>query len=228
MDYNYQETVLKYINGNKYLTSFFHYYITHCNSQCIPYHNMKHSFQMMYHMINLYERQSENNIEISEYELLVLLTSALYHDFNHSSGIYTDDINIDNAIISYKQASNYVFTIYSNDKELQSQLNKDVCTCIISTEYPNTIDIHTKLGDIITEFDILSQVSPDVLTHTLCGLKHELRSKSWKDAISNYIEFISPLLNSMKLKYSNDYWKKYSDHFFNILTLTIKTLDING
>lgn len=216
MELDYQQTVLKYINGNKELAALFKYYITHCTSLCLPYHNMKHTFTMMYHIIQIFEHQKEYDINLSTLDLLVLLISALYHDYNHSGGLYSDDINISNAIAGFKNAINSVFTEYNNP-----MYDEYIIPCIRATQYPYIIEDKTLCQKIIRECDIISQISPDILTHVICGLKEENRTtKKWKDALLAYVEFIVPMLEDLQLQYCKDYWKTNSDFFFNIIKLT--------
>lgn len=223
---NYQLKVLIYLKSNIYLKEFYKYYMDHCTSQCLPYHNMKHTFLMMYHIIEMFENQEKyTDITLNNYDLLVLLVSALYHDYNHSGGLYTDKVNVDIALSGYYRATATVFNKVQAELELKKSLDQNVIECIIATQYPyiEELDINN-YQQIIRELDIISQISPDLLTHVLCGLKYEKHCLNWKDAISNYVEFIQPHLDNLKIQYCAQYWKQTSESFLATIKELLTTL----
>ena len=85
------------INSNSNLKNFYNWYINHCVSMTLPYHNIRHTFGVMYHIISIYEYSHTNSdcgFVLEDKDLYILLTSALFHDYNHSGGRFNDDINV--------------------------------------------------------------------------------------------------------------------------------------
>ena len=66
----------------------------------LPYHNIRHTLGVMYHIISIYEYSHTNSdcgFVLEDEDLYILLTSALFHDYNHSGGRFNDDANVYNA-----------------------------------------------------------------------------------------------------------------------------------
>lgn len=226
-----QNKVLSYINANTILQQIFKKYLLFCNSISLPYHNIQHTFIMMEHIINMYENQSKyHDIEIQDSDLLILLTSAIFHDINHSGGICSDKENVKTA---YTLAETLLYNIFDEhnfegeyDSSLYKHISQHVLYNIAATEYPYTIEYNelSQNAKIIRELDFISQFSDTFFTHTLCGLKTELRSKSWVDAVTNYTTFTEKMIKELRLQYSKEYVQNNINNILNMLTNLSKIL----
>lgn len=218
---NYQLEVLTYINANELLSQLFAYYMQYCTSACLPYHNLNHTFKMMWHIIQI----SKNpEYDISNEDLLVMLSAAIFHDYNHSGGIFSDLMNVNIAVGSFAEACNDIFGHDSNYDLYISQVEN----CIYATEYPYSTNQIGLLEQIVRECDVLSQLHEDVFTHTIYGLKQEMHIHSWTECIKKYTDFLQNMCyNELSLNYSKQY---INDNIENILLIinTVTTLYTNG
>lgn len=220
-----QNKILTYINANTVLKEVFKEYLNTCNSISLPYHNIQHTFNMMEHIINMYENQNKySDITIKEDDLLILLIVAILHDINHSGGICTDHVNVHTALNMSENMIRYIFHKHNYEGDFQDNLCdfliSHVSQAILATEYPYIIDYNELQQNekIIRELDFISQLSNVFFTHTLCGLKTELRSKSWVDAVTNYTTFTENMIKEIKLQYSKEYIQNNLEKILNILT----------
>lgn len=219
-----ENKVLTYINGNADLKALFKIYISSCISLNLPYHNVNHTFKMMYHIINLYENREQYNISISNYDLMIMLIAAMYHDYNHSAGIYSDAQNVQTAINAVDNALQDVLDrTYEVGNDMYIDMFRDISSLIEATEYPYTKpkDKLTIAQNIIRELDIISQFDTDFFCHTLCGLKNEMHIQDWKVVISKYINFIKETLYSKEiaLQYTKDYIQNNGNRIADTLEL---------
>lgn len=220
-----QNKVLTYINSNEILKAMFKEYLDYCHTISLPYHNILHTFHMMEHIITLYENQDKyTDVNLKTTDLLILLLAALFHDINHSGGICSDYVNVENARVLYNELLYSVFVKHKwegdFDESIYTMLDTQVSYAIIATEYPYTEDYNDLQQNekIIRELDFISQLSDTFFTHTLCGLKEELRSKSWVDAVTNYTTFTENMIKELRLEYSKEYVKNNINNILNILT----------
>ena len=217
---NYQLEVLTYINANEQLSQLFGYYMQYCTSACLPYHNLNHTFKMMWHIIQI---SKDKEYDISNEDLLVLLSAAIFHDYNHSGGMFSDMTNVNIAVGSFVEACDSCF---GHDE--YPEFIRQVENCIYATEYPYSTNELTLLQRIVRECDILSQLHEDVFTHTMYGLKQEMHIHSWRDCIKNYTNFLQDVCyNELKLAYSNQYVNDNLENILNIINL-VTTVYTNG
>lgn len=198
-----QIKVLTYINANDDLKKLFTYYINNCITLTNPYHNINHTFSMMYHICCIYEESQHDNYEfkLDNEGLYILLMSAIFHDFNHSAGRYDDTINVNIAIDIMK---NYIKREFINDKKTGIRLIKIIEDNINATCYPYVIeDKDLNLYQrILRECDILVSFSSDYFTQCLCGLKDEMKMHDWNNFLGEQVKFLLDAWKNMKLTYS--------------------------
>lgn len=198
-----QVKVLTYINANEDLKKLFTYYINNCISLTNPYHNINHTFAMMYHICCIYEESQTDNYEfkLDNEDLYILLMSAIFHDFNHSAGKYDDITNIN---IAKDVMKNYIRTEFINDDESCNHLIKIIGDNIDATCYPYMIndDDLNLYQRILRECDILVSFSSDYFTQCACGLKDEMRIHDWNKFLAEHIKFLLETWKNMKLSYS--------------------------
>lgn len=209
-------TVYRVLNSNEDLKNYYKWYLSHCISLSLPYHNLEHTIGMMYHIICLYEnsRKAGNiyGFVLDERDLYVLLLSALFHDYNHSGGICRDSVNVETAKNGLAECMR---SLKVNDETTEQLIS--LCQDNISaTEYPYVIpdselNVHQQ---ILRECDILVVLYDDFFTHNIIGLYNEMRpEESLVGFIQKYIEFVAQSFKNMKLKYSVDLWTEETDKF---------------
>lgn len=221
-----QNKVLTYINANDILRCMFKKYLNYCHTISIPYHNILHTFHMMEHIITLYENQDKyTDVKLNTGDLLILMLTAMYHDINHSGGLCNDHVNVTTACTMYNDLLHEAFVDNKWEGEFDENntypyLAGQASYAILSTEYPyvTEYDDLEQNQKIIRELDFISQLSDTFFTHTLCGLKEELRSKSWVDAVTNYTTFTENMIKELKLQYSKEYVKNNINNILNTLT----------
>lgn len=213
IDYN---KVFNYINGNDKLKKIFSFYINNCITLSNPYHNANHTLSMMYHICCIYEESQKDDYEfkLDLQGLYILLISAIFHDFNHSAGRFTDDINVSNAC---KIMEDYFTREFPNDIDTVERIKEIVHDNIIATCYPYVIE-DDKLNlyqRILRECDILVSFSSDYFTQCAIGLKDELRINDWKLFLGNHIKFLMDSWKNMKLSYSLKLINEHQESLFN-------------
>ena len=80
---------------------------------------------MMYHICCIYEESQKDDYEfkLDSEGLYILLVSAIFHDFNHSAGRFTDDINVSNAC---KIMEDYFTREFPNDIDTVERIKEIV------------------------------------------------------------------------------------------------------
>lgn len=134
-----QNKVLSYIRANENLSNIFTFYINNCITLTNPYHNLNHTLAMMYHICCIYEESQNEKYEfhLDDQGLYILLVSAIFHDYNHSAGIYDDMINVTTAINSMEDYFNRNF---DSDRETADKVKEIVGNNILATCYPYIIE----------------------------------------------------------------------------------------
>lgn len=162
------------------LEKYFKILITENNGNNNPYHNFYHTCCV----INNCHKISENE-KINDSNIRLLLIAAIFHDFNHSAGKYTDDKNIEEALTVFRQ----------NSEESEND-NQTIERLIRCTQYPYNKNEDLGIGQqIIRDADILQQLEDNWIQQCLFGLNKELNGKnsvSVKD-LENQVKFTESL-----------------------------------
>ena len=219
------DKVFKYIIENAELNKAFQYYTEHCNSLTLPYHNLNHTLGMIYHIICIYEnsrRRDDYTFKLEIGDLHILILSALFHDFNHSGGRFSDEVNIHNAKEGLKSCLN---SIYGESNEIKYLYS--VCSLTIeATQYPYIIDNKdlSLYQRILRECDILVALYDDYITHRVYGLAEEMKCQDMIQLYAKEYEFIITAMRKMELVYSKELWRSESEKFLNTYNLFGKVL----
>lgn len=218
--------VYSVILSNDNLKKFYNWYINHCISLTLPYHNISHTLGVMFHLINMYESlvNSDSGIELGDKDLYLLLTSGLFHDYNHSGGRFSDDINIQNAKLGLR---NCLYTILGINEQ-SNEIITDCESLIDATQYPYIIpDEELSVQQrMIREADILVFLFDDYYTHNIFGLMEETKSeKNHKMFLAKQIQFLLESIKTFRIPYSIDLWDKYNREFMNLIELMTKIVE---
>lgn len=219
------ETVHRYIAGNPNLKAFYEYYLGNCLSLNVPYHNMRHTLGMIYHIIRMYEQSNtdvESDIKLSDNDLYILITSALFHDYNHSAGRFSDQVNVRNA----KEGLELCIRSILPDSELRNEIILSCKKNIDATQYPyiisdDQLDIQQR---ILREADILVCLYDDFITQSFMGLASEMHQPDLMGFSVDYLNFLLDAIRNLKLKYSVDTWRQEQKWFLAEVDAFAKTL----
>lgn len=203
-----------YIAQNANLRQFYNYYLENCLSLNVPYHNMRHTLGMMYHIIRIYELSNDGSHEyygfrLSQEDLYVLLVSALFHDYNHSAGRFADDVNVNNAINGLRACVTEILEPSDTRDMLLTRCERN----IRATQYPYVIsddilDLHQR---IMRECDILVILFDDMVTQSIMGLSLEMHQTNLTKFVVDYLRFILERAKGFRLAYAVDTWKDNTD-----------------
>lgn len=218
------ETVHQYICGNPNLKAFYQYYLGNCLTLSVPYHNMRHTLGMIYHIIRIYEqgRGGLSDVRLSDDDLYILITSALFHDYNHSAGRFSDQVNVRNA----KEGLTACLKSILPESEIREEI---ILTCkknIDATQYPyiisdDQLDIQQR---IMRETDIIVCLYDDFITQSFMGLAAEMHQTNLMDFTVEYLRFLMDSLKVLKLTYSLETWKQEQKRFLAEIDAFAKTL----
>ena len=172
-------------------------------SNDLPYHNLFHT-----QCVLIYSYLISDSLKISKEEIRKILVAAIFHDFNHSGGKLTDDLNVKEAISCLLK--------YSKE---DNNTNKDIINIIKATQYPYVVsESDLTIGQkIIRDADLLQMVEPNSLNQVIRGLLiHELKVpyEKLKETQLNFIKGV---------KFYTDYAK---DKFESQKEFLISNLDI--
>lgn len=174
-----------------------------------PYHNITHELQAVYYSNAAFLHSDEYNI--SDAKLLSI--AALFHDHNHSGGLYKDDVNIEIAV----NAVNLLLNPYTNDymsdtQEYMSDTQLEtVCDIIRCTTYMNgrfPIEPKNILERCMRDADLCSIYSSEG-QQLLHGLPVELNVANPK---------IKPL-HSMETREEIDEYLKHNADFLRLASM---------
>ena len=223
LDFN---TVHKVIQSNKDLKNYYKWYLSHCLSLNAPYHNLNHTLGMMYHIICIYENskiRSDYGFVLSEKDLYILLTSALFHDYNHSAGLCPDSINVETAKAGLEQC---IKSFLVNDENTEKLI--EICKSNIdATQYPYVID-DSELNiyqQILRECDILVALYDDFFVHNIIGLGSEMhKADDLLEFMTSNMKFLQDAFCRIKLVYSLEIYNEESDNFFTTVRNILNVL----
>jgi len=202
----------KVIDKFKFLSiqNYFRYVIENNPGNNNPYHNLNHTLQLCYLLI-----------ESGAYNAKQLLIAALFHDFGHSAGKENDEVNVNIAVDNYKKAvevleiskygesmTSYQVTTLNNDMETIEKL-------IRATQYPYVIEDKDLTDDqkLFRDCDLVVCMCSDFIPHTTIGLMKELNM-----SLEDYIEKEKIFLSNNIFKLRTDFGKKI--YFENIRSLS--------
>ena len=166
----------------------FFYVLNNNKSNSLPYHSLRHTLHVLTACELIFWREicypSSHFLKMSYTkkccECRILLTAALFHDFNHSGGKDEDAINIQRAVDGFCEF------IKSDESDTYT---RRVCQIIRATQYPYIeSDDADFLCNIIRDAD-LSQFACSDFIHFAIGLEKENGTAPIFDVITNIIEF---------------------------------------
>lgn len=193
------------IGSNENLSCFWKWILENSTSLTLPYHNLRHTMEMIDLILRIYEKSrkdAEYGFEVSDEDLYVLLVSAMFHDFSHSGGIHPDSVNVAIAIGGLERC---LRSFLNNDRETEVIIQE--CSDIIrATQYPYVIDDKdlSIRQRIIRECDVLVAFYDDMTIQTIVGLMTEMRQTSYCDFVEKYMSFILESARTFKIKFSID------------------------
>lgn len=193
------DLVLNEISKSTLLCAGFDYFGRYNKSASLPYHNINHAFRMMQLIIELLkDGLYSSGYGINKEKLLLY---AMFHDFEHSGGKLSDDVNVK-------------FSIFHLEKFLLTQgdiVSIDTRTAFEDTVFPYSGEPKTIEGKIMRECDCLQWVFDDFLSQTIFGLKTELNVPSVEEAAEKYKKFVE---NELIPQISIPELKKIAEEYF--------------
>jgi hypothetical protein len=145
-----------------------------------PYHHLNHMMRVMG-----YANLGAQYHKITGRKRLNLLVACIFHDYNHSLGLYADSYNVAYAIKGVK-------SWYKFNEDIQSEIDIDEVVEIISaTEYPYVIPSEelTLSQMIIRDSDLMTILDPDWINCNILGLMTEMKKPDLKEFVQGTIEF---------------------------------------
>lgn len=151
------------------LEPFYEFLILFNKSNKFPYHNYYHSSCVF---LNCYEGAWISDLQDFD-EVRGLCTAALFHDFNHSGGILTDEENIKEALNGLKLAQHYAA---SKHLGLSTRSLEVAEAAIKITQFPFIKEPLTLTDRIIRDADMMQLYDEDEskLLKQYLGLKAEI------------------------------------------------------
>jgi len=164
------------------LKSALSYVILNNSGNTNPYHSFEHTSNVF-----LYCVEGSEYHNVPEKERLNLLLAALFHDFNHSGGEMTDNINISNAKLGVEAWAKEI-----NDATVDLE---QIYSLIDITEFPYKVDSNSLnlQQQILRDSDMGSIFTDNWFQTIILGLSSE-----GKIEIEAFIEQQKNFMNSMK------------------------------
>ncbi|MDR0860690.1 MAG: hypothetical protein LBO09_07100 [Candidatus Peribacteria bacterium] len=165
----------------------FVYLVVHNEGNCNPYHNLNHHFSVFEACYQISEKCRKNGKTISKQEQIILLEASLFHDFFHSAGKLSDDINVSNSCSEYQS-----FRENRSKRPYSEEEVAKVCSLIKTTEFPFIKqDCELSLVEkILRDADVVQSVRGDFLAHSI-GLGKEWNKPSVVEWLENTVKFNS-------------------------------------
>jgi hypothetical protein len=168
-----------YQNGD-ILPRAFRYIIDNNESNFAPYHNFNHMLRVMYYcnkgcIFHKIEGKRKTNV----------LLAALFHDFNHSQGEESDEVNVKRAIAGVRD-------FYENNAMNKNSVNiEKVVEIIQATQYPYVIEADDLSLEqaIIRDADLMPTLDPDWLNNIIVGLMKEMKIDNFKTMCEGQVKF---------------------------------------
>lgn len=177
------ESILKIIAEEKdVLPRAFRFIVENNSSNAAPYHSLHHMLRVTHYCSAgcLYHN-------ITGSRRTMLLTAAMFHDFNHSQGKEKDDKNIKRALDGLSE-----FYLSNPLNRTNTDLNT-MFNIIRATEYPYVIPAEelTLEQSIIRDADLMPSLEVDWINTMIVGLKEELNVESFLDMVEGQSKFHS-------------------------------------
>lgn len=154
----------------------------------LPYHNEQHLLNVVAWCGRLYISDSNG---YDRKQLMILITSAMIHDINHSGGELPDALNIQNAFEWFANALDRI-----TDLPLRAWLKHNyeaIVNTVAVTEFPFIHEPKTSLQKILRDADILQNFGVHCVKY-LAGLKAEFATAGKpltnEELISRQAEFM--------------------------------------
>lgn len=198
---------LEYYN----LSSALGYFAENTNTCFLPYHNITHACEVLYHALSIAARENYKSIETMK----CLGIAAIFHNANYIP--YNNHIECISCCNSYfdfiKEEENRLFTIE-----------------ILESYYSGIHDVPAiiKLSNFLQDANVIYLLDSQFLPQQIIGRYEEEKGEGVlslqeyiDDVISNYEKYIVKNLNT---GYAYDMWKEYKDSFKDRLLKLKKNL----
>lgn len=139
------------------------YVLNNNPSKGLGYHNEEH---LLVVVSWVYQLGTGEMVSSSDLESLML--AALFHDFNHSGGEFSDAVNVKRAIEGFG-------SWFRNSKRSKDLVLHDTVVLLIAcTEYPWKREPKTQLEKIIRDADLMQMFEPNYVQRAIWGLRPEI------------------------------------------------------
>lgn len=197
------DKILKYINANDNICLCYKYYVEHCVTLNNPYHNINHTLCVLNTVINIYEdvlNKPENyDFTLTNYDLYVLIVSAIFCDYNHSGGMLNVASNIENAKNGVECA---LSSVLENNETRYAIIEacKETLEAFDNNYSYNELNTRQR---IMRESDIMTVFYESVFFQNVFGLKNEMSVSDYKVFLTDYIKHTINNWKRLNLNYSN-------------------------
>lgn len=177
----------------------------------LPYHNLNHAVLVAYTAIDLYYEINKDKDNINDTELRKLVIASLMHDARHSGGFFTDEQNIQHALMAF-QSLNYKLNLFENSDDIVAMI---CCTEFTDGKFP--IEAVTDLEMILRDADLLSSIYSSNLADQLLNLAKErnIVFDHDVDLVINQIKFMDGI--SLYFEVSAARYRMYRDKVVKVL-----------
>lgn len=166
-----------YILNNTILNKAYSYVLFYNPSNSAPYHNFNHLLTVAKSCLEM-----ATYYDLSDLDKETLVLSAIFHDFNHSAGLYKDDINVPRALTALKDfCLKFEYPHFEKCQDI-----------ILATFYPYniaTVDL-TFVQKIIRDADMTQCLQIDWLQQCVFGLGKEFGISTY-DSLTGQVAFLS-------------------------------------
>lgn len=202
---------IEIIRYDKTLQRAFKWIIENSQSNHLPYHNLNHLLTVLKYCDYI------SNGELIYYDKRgELYLAALFHDVNHSGGKLSDDLNVLNAMESFK--------VFSDQENLNVSFSNKVMSLIECTQYPYHIPYEdlTLNHKIIRDADMMQAFEYNWIHQSTLGLASEFnipvvdfmaKQRVFLENVSYYTD--------TAINFKKERWNKVM-HEFRILEMSIK------
>ncbi len=180
------------------LEDFLAFYKSWNTSSKLPYHNDYHVFCMVW---NCYLGAMYEQCSLAETRALIL--AALFHDFDHSGGRETDDLNVTRAELRFIDAVTTTGKLRMQSGQRENLSGEEIAlarSAIQITKYPYDRDPVTIVERIIRDADLMQPYEPDreLLRRCYRGLQQEVElSKGMKFTDEQFASGMKAFLDSV-------------------------------
>lgn len=231
---NLIKKITQIINDDNYLYSFereilnkaLKHVIYNNPSNNLPYHNLNHTLFKLICSFNIYINSEYIDFCVSDFDychkhcnntydsseqvsLFVLLLSDLLHDYAHTGGIETDDINIQIAKDNFIEFIKPFETIL-NEIGCFNKLITGVCNVLDATQYPYVKQNLTEIDKMSRDSDLMSVLQENWFTQIIIGLHTEINTSLTKQGKSP-ISLKDHIINQMRFFLSITFYTEYAN-----------------